>query len=268
MGVKGAAIATVISQAVAVIYIISYFMSSWSIFHFKTADFKIDFIRFGEILKIGIPSFLMATIDSIVILLFNRAIIKYGSDVYIAVVGIGLRIIDLTLMPIIGITQGFSTIAGFNYGAKLYSRVKKIFWESVIWNIMIGIIVFLLLMIFPRQLLGFFSKDIGFVNLGIAPIRIIILTFPLLGFQFVSGTLFQAIGKPLPATIITLARQILFLIPAIFIFPVFWGLTGIWMTWPFSDVMDFMVCAVFIAWEIKLLNRMLDTKLKINQENI
>jgi putative MATE family efflux protein len=268
MGVRGAAIATVISQAVAVIYIISYFMSNRSIFHFKIADFKIDFKRFGEILKIGAPSFLMATIDSIVILLFNRAIIKYGSDTYIAVVGIGIRIIDLTLMPAIGITQGFSTIAGFNYGAKLYNRVKKIFWESVIWNTVIGIIVFLVLMIFPRQLLGFFSKDIGFVNLGVAPLRIIIATFPLLGFQFVSGTLFQAIGKPLPATIITLARQVLFLIPAIFIFPIFWGLTGIWMTWPFSDVMDFIVCGVFIAWEIRLLNRMLDNKLKISQESI
>jgi putative MATE family efflux protein len=268
MGVRGAAIATVISQAVAVIYIISYFLSSRSIFHFKIADFKIDFKRFGEILKIGAPSFLMATIDSIVILLFNRAIIKYGSDTYIAVVGIGIRIIDLTLMPAIGITQGFSTIAGFNYGAKLYNRVKKIFWESVIWNTVIGIIVFLVLMIFPRQLLGFFSKDIGFVNLGVAPLRIIIATFPLLGFQFVSGTLFQAIGKPLPATIITLARQVLFLIPAIFIFPTFWGLTGIWMSWPFSDVMDFIVCGIFIAWEIKVINRMLALKIQTNLESI
>jgi Na+-driven multidrug efflux pump len=126
----------------------------------------------------------------------------------------------------------------------------------------------LVLMIFPRQLLGFFSKDIGFVNLGIAPIRIIIVTFPLLGFQFVSGTLFQAIGKPLPATIITLARQILFLIPAILIFPIFWGLTGIWMTWPFSDVMDFIVCSAFIVWEIRIINRMLDNQLKIKQESI
>lgn len=268
MGVRGAAIATVISQAVAVIYIISYFMSSRSIFHFKFANFKIDFKMFGEILKIGAPSFLMATIDSIVILLFNKAIIKYGSDTYIAVVGIGIRIIDLTLMPSIGITQGFSTIAGFNYGAKLYNRVKKVFWEAVTWNTVIGITVFLVLMIFPRQLLGFFSKDIEFVNLGIAPIRIIVVTFPLLGFQFAAGTFFQAIGKPLPATIITLARQVLFLIPAIFVFPIFWGLTGIWMTWPFSDVMDFIVCCIFIAWEIKAINRMLENKLKTNQEVI
>ncbi len=265
MGVRGAAIATVISQAVAVIYIISYFMSSRSIFHFKFANFKIDFKVFGEILKIGAPSFLMATIDSIVILLFNKAIIKYGSDTYIAVVGIGIRIIDLTLMPSIGITQGFSTIAGFNYGAKLYNRVKKVFWEAVTWNTVIGITVFLVLMIFPRQLLGFFSKDIEFVNLGIAPIRIIVVTFPLLGFQFAAGTFFQAIGKPLPATIITLARQVLFLIPAIFVFPIFWGLTGIWMTWPFSDVMDFIVCCIFIAWEMRIINRMLENKLKTNQ---
>ena len=257
MGVRGAAIATVISQAVAVIFILIYFMSSRSIFHFKLESFKLDFKVIFETLKIGFPSFLMATIDSFIILLFNRAIMKYGNDTYIAITGTGIRIIDLTLMPMIGITQGFSTIAGFNYGAKLYARVKKILWETVLWNTLLSTVVFLVLMILPGQLLGFFSSDRNFIELGITPLRIIIAFFPLLGFQFAAGSFFQAIGKALPATIITLSRQVLFLIPAILVFPLFWGLQGVWMSWPFSDIMDFIVCGIFIFFEIRIINRLM-----------
>ncbi len=257
MGVRGAAIATVISQAVAVIFILIYFMSSRSIFHFKLESFKPDFKVIFETLKIGFPSFLMATIDSFIILLFNRAIMKYGNDTYIAITGTGIRIIDLTLMPMIGITQGFSTIAGFNYGAKLYARVKKILWETVLWNTLLSTAVFLVLMILPGQLLGFFSSDRQFIDMGITPLRIIIAFFPALGFQFAIGSFFQAIGKALPATIITLSRQVLFLIPAILVFPLFWGLKGVWMSWPFSDMMDFIVCGIFIIFEIRIINRLM-----------
>ncbi|MCL5071012.1 MAG: MATE family efflux transporter, partial [Actinobacteria bacterium] len=254
MGVRGAAIATVISQTVTVIYILFYFRFGKSIFRFTLSDFKIKLKITWEILRIGAPSFIMATVDSFIILLFNRAIMKYGSDTYIAIVGIGIRLIDLTLMPIIGITQGFSTIVSFNYGAKLYTRVKKILGETLLWNTVFSSIVFLVLMLFPGQLLGFFSKDPEFINLGIVPLRILVIFFPFLGFQFIGGTFFQAIGKALPATVITLSRQVIFLIPAILVFPIFWGLTGIWISWPFSDFMDIIICAVFVIRELKIIN--------------
>jgi len=256
MGVRGAAIATVISQAVTAFFIILYFRLGNSIFRFRVSDFKLDLKIMWETIRIGTPSFIMATIDSFIILLFNRAIMKYGSDAYIAIVGIGIRLIDLTLMPIIGLTQGFSTIVSFNYGAKLYGRVKKILAETIIWNTVFSTIVFLILMIFPAQLLGFFSSEPEFIKLGIVPIRILIVFFPFLGLQFVGGTFFQAIGKAMPATVITLSRQVLFLIPAILIFPVFWGLTGIWASWPFSDFMDIIVCAIFLIRELRIINNM------------
>jgi Na+-driven multidrug efflux pump len=210
-----------------------------------------------DIMKIGTPSFLMATIDSLMILLFNRAVIKYGNDDYIAIVGIGIRMIDLLLMPVIGLTQGFSTVVGFNYGAKLYTRVKKILGETIIWNTVFTTAVFLILMIFPRQLLGIFSSNEEFINIGVTPLRILIVFFPFLGFQFVGGTFFQSIGKAMPATVITISRQVIFLIPAILVFPLFWGLTGIWATWPFSDFMDVIVCAGFIIAELKVINRLI-----------
>jgi putative MATE family efflux protein len=147
-GVAGAATATVISIAFTVLYIIIYFFSGKSTFRFKLLDFKPDRAINWEILKLGTPTFLMATIDSIVILLFNRGIMRYGDDTYIAIVGIGIRLIDLTLMPIFGITQGFSTIVGFNYGARLFKRVKKILGEAILWTTVISMAVFLVLMIF------------------------------------------------------------------------------------------------------------------------
>jgi putative MATE family efflux protein len=259
-GVKGAAIATVISQVVAVIFIIVYFWRGGSIFRFKFSYFRPDFKTMWHIVKIGAPSFLMATIDSFIILIFNRAILKYGSDTYIAIVGIGIRIIDLTIMPAIGLTQGFSTIVGFNFGAKLYTRVKKILMETILWNTIFSVAVFLTLMIFPEQLLGIFSKNPEFIRLGVTPLRILVMFFPFLGFQFVGGSFFQSIGKALPATIITISRQVIFLIPAILIFPRIWGLKGVWFTWPFSDFMDVVVCAIFIFAEVKIINKMIRNK--------
>jgi putative MATE family efflux protein len=257
MGVRGAAIATIISQVVTAVFILIYFRRGNSIFKFKVTDFKPDFKIMLDIMKIGTPSFLMATIDSLMILLFNRAVIKYGNDDYIAIVGIGIRMIDLLLMPVIGLTQGFSTVVGFNYGAKLYTRVKKILGETIIWNTVFTTAVFLILMIFPRQLLGIFSSNEEFINIGVTPLRILIVFFPFLGFQFVGGTFFQSIGKAMPATVITISRQVIFLIPAILVFPLFWGLTGIWATWPFSDFMDVIVCAGFIIAELKVINRLI-----------
>jgi Na+-driven multidrug efflux pump len=94
------------------------------------------------------------------------------------------------------------------------------------------------------------------------PLRIIIALFPALGFVFIGGTFFQAIGKAMPALVITLARQLVFLIPAILVFPIFWGLNGIWFSWPFSDFMDFIVTSIFIIMELKLINREIDKKEK------
>ncbi len=255
MGVRGAAIATILSQFISAIYIMIYFFSGKSIYRFVLKDFKIKFKTGIEILKIGFPSFLMTTIDSVIFLIFNRAIMKYGSDIYIAIVGIGIRIIDLTIMPVIGITQGLSTIVSFNYGAKLYKRVKRILGEAAVWTTVISSLAFILLMFFPGFLLRFFSSDPELIKNGILPLRIIIALFPALGFQIIGGSFFQAIGKPLPAIIITISRQVIFLIPAIIILPLFFGLNGIWMSWPFSDFMDLIVTGIFILWELKIINR-------------
>jgi putative MATE family efflux protein len=260
MGIRGVAIATIISQIASCIYIIFYFMSGESIFHFSPAMFKIKKDLIKNILLIGFPSFLMAVIDSVIFLIFNRAILYYGNDLYIAISGITIRIIDFTLMPIIGIAQGFSTIIGFNYGAKLYPRVKKVLKEAVAWTTAIASVGFIIIMFFPKPLLSLFSGGNEIIANSVLPMRIIAIFLPLLGFLIIGGSLFQAIGKPSPALIITLSRQLLFLIPSILILPLFFSLNGVWLSWPVSDFLAFLVTSIFVYKEIKTINKTLKAK--------
>lgn len=256
MGVRGAAIATVLSQIFSTLYIFLYFIYGKSIFKINLKMFKPDSFIIREILKIGFPSFLMSIVDSMIFILFNRAIIRYGSDLYIAIMGIAIRVWDITIMPIIGISQGFSTITGFNYGAGKFERVKLILREALIWTTVISALSFIIVFGFPNLLLKIFTSDMNLISLGITPLRITTVFFITLGIQFIGGTLFQAIGKAVPALILNISRQIIFLIPAIIILPLFFKLNGIWFSLPFSDFLSTLMTSLFIIYELKIIKKM------------
>ena len=209
-----------------------------------------------EILKIGFPSFLMGIVDSVIFILFNRAILNYGNDLYIAVMGIAIRIMDVTIMPIIGIAQGSSTIIGFNYGAKKYDRVKFILRESFLWTTIISAISFILIFGFPKLMLGIFSSNEDLVAIGIFPLRITTALFITLGIQIIGGSFFQSIGKAVPALILNISRQVIFLIPGIIILPLFFKLNGVWLSMPLSDFMSTTLTLFFVAYELKLIKKL------------
>ena len=254
-GVKGAAIATVISHIASSVYIIAFFMSSKSIFHIKLNMFKVNKSISREILGLGVPSFLMEIIGSVMFLLFIRFVRQYGGDIYIAITGIGIRIIDLIFMPIIGISQGFAPIVGFNYGAKLYPRVKKVLKEAFIWASIITSAGFIIMVIFPEALISIFTSDINVIEKGVGPLRLIAMLAPLWSFPILGSTFFQAIGKARPSLIITLSRDLFFFIPAIFILPLLFNLLGVWISWPFTDFFCFLITAIFLIKEIKIINK-------------
>ncbi|MBN2072458.1 MAG: MATE family efflux transporter [Actinobacteria bacterium] len=256
MGVKGAALATLISQAASTAFIILYFFKGKSILHPNTGMFRLNPAIIKDILLIGFPSFLMAIVDSVIFLVYNRALLYYGNDLYIAISGITIRILDIIVMPMIGIAYGFSTIASFNYGAKLYERVKRVFGEAILWTALIALAGFMAAMFLPGQLLSIFTDDTNLVRMGIMPMRIIVTSFPVIGFLITGGSLFQAIGKPIPALFIDLSRQVIFLIPAIFILPFFFGLNGVFASWPVSDFLSFIVTGAFVAYEFRNLERL------------
>ena len=257
-GVKGAAIATVISHIASATYIFIFFMSKNSIFHLKFNVFGINKSISGEILKLGTPSFLMEIVVSVVFLLFVKSVSKYGGDVYLSVTGIGMRVIDLIFMPLIGISQGFSPIVGFNYGAKLYARVKKVLKEALIWTVFIASLGFIIVMAFPDVLISIFTSDAEVIEKGIGPLRVIAMFLPLSGFPIIGSAFFQAIGKARPSMFITLSRDLFFFIPAIILLPQVFGLSGIWITWPLTDLCCFIMTTIFLLMEIKIINRKMD----------
>ncbi len=254
-GVKGAATATVISHIASAIYIFIFFMSRSSIFHLKIKMFKINKSISGEILRLGTPSFLMEIVGSVVFMLFIRFVSRYGGDVYITITGIGIRIIDLIFMPLLGISQGFSPIVGFNYGAKLYTRVKKVLKEAFIWTSVITLLGFIVMVIFPEALIGIFTSDIDVIQKGAMPLRLIAMLAPLWSFPILGSAFFQAIGKARPSLVITLSRDLFFFIPAIFILPMFFGLFGVWASWPVTDFCCFIITVIFLVREIKIINK-------------
>ena len=250
LGVKGAAIATLISQFISSVFIIIYFMSKKSIFHFNLAMFKVKFQVIKEILSIGIPSFIRQTAGGVIILIVNKVLVFYGSDLYIAIMGVGLRLLSLIQMPLLGITQGFSTIVGFNYGAKLFERVKKVLKITIIWTVIIAGVGFIVLMVLPSQIIHWFSNDREFISKGVFPLRAVIIFLPLVGIQMLGGGFFQAIGKALPALVITISRQILFLIPAVLVLPMFFGVDGVWLSVPLADFLSIVITGIWLFKEV------------------
>jgi len=263
MGVRGAAIATIISQFMSAAYIISFFKSSKSIYHFKLKLFRLYPDLSKEIIAVGFPSFALQVVGSVVFLIFNRSILHYGNNMYIAIMGIGLRVLNLIEMPIIGIAQGFSTLVSFNYGARQYDRIKTVLKEAVIWTIVIAGTGFVLLMFAPRQILGIFTDNEMLLQMGITPIRIIVIFLPFIGFQILGGRFFPAIGKTVPSLIIILSRQLLLLIPAIIVLPLFFELSGIWMAVPVSNFFSILITFVFVWRQVKKFNIMV----KLSDQN-
>ncbi|HEY4662987.1 MAG TPA: MATE family efflux transporter [Candidatus Humimicrobiaceae bacterium] len=255
MGIKGAAIATLIGEILSTILIIWFYMWGKSIYRFRLPMFKIDFKKMRDILLIGCPSFIMMTITSVVILIFNRSLRIYGNDIDIAILGIGYRMIGFIQVPIVVISQSFATISSFNYGAKQYQRVKKILGITIMWTTIISLIAFIPMMFFPRYFLNIFSSDPALIEMGILPLRILIIFFPLVGMHMVSASFFQSLGKVVQSLLIILTKQFLFLIPAIYLLPKIFGLNGVWLSMPAADFLSLSIAGIFIFYEMRVFNR-------------
>ncbi len=255
MGIKGAAIATIISQILSTALIIWFYMSGKSIYRFRLQMFKINLKNIKDILFIGCPNFFMMTIASAVVLIFNRSLRFYGNDIHIAILGIAYRIIGFIQIPVTGIAQSFATISSFNYGAKSYMRVKKVMGITILWTTIISFLAFIPMMFFTRYFLSIFSNDQVLINTGIMPLRTLIIFFPLVGLHMVITSFFQSLGKPVQAILIITTKQFLFLIPAIYILPKIFDLNGVWMAMPVADFLSITIAVIFMLYEIRIFNR-------------
>lgn len=254
-GMRGAAFATILSQAISAIWVLAYFMRGKSLLklHVKNLKLKLNFI--GKIISLGAAPFAMQIAASVLNIILNKSLTIHGGDTAISGMGIVSSIITLIIMPIFGINQGVQPIIGYNYGAGRYDRVKEAYIRSVIIATGIVVLGWIATRLFPEQLVSMFNnEDEELIRFGTHAIKRFMIFLPLIGFQIVSSNYFQAVGKPRHSALLGLSRQVLILIPALIILPRFFGIDGILAAGPLSDLISAVVTGIFIIIEMKKLD--------------
>ncbi len=254
-GMKGAALSTIISQAISAVWVLFYFFRGKSLLRIQAKYLKLNPEYISKIIVLGTASFAMQIAASVLNFIMNRGLATYGGDIAISGMGIVNSITTLIIMPIFGINQGVQPIIGYNYGAKKYDRVKEAYRLSVIAATAIVILGWILTRVLPEQMVCMFnSKDEELITFGTFAIKRFLMFLPIIGFQIVSSNYFQAVGKPLHSALLGLSRQVLVLIPALIILPQFYGLNGILSAGPLADLVSSVITGVFIFIEMRKLD--------------
>ena len=258
MGIAGAAWATVLAQTVAMIIVLKHFSDKERAFHFEKGIFKLDLRVAKDSLAIGMGPFLMNAAACLVTLFINQQLRDYSGDLGIGAYGICNRLIFMFIMICMGLNQGMQPIAGYNYGAKQYSRVKEVFWMTAKLGTVVTCICFIIGMFFPRVAVGIFTHDEALMEMASHGLRILVLGFPIVGFQMIGTNFFQCLGMVKKSVILSLSRQILFLLPLLYALPLWHGASGVWMSFPVSDVLSAALTAILLRRLFKKFNRLQD----------
>ena len=250
-GMTGAAWATTLSYGVCATYIIFFFISGKSSLRPSFYDFRLQFDLVKEISSLGSVTLVRQAMVSITVLLVNNILFSIGGEASITVYAIISRMLMFATFPIFGITQGFLPIAGFNYGAKNWPRVRKIINTSILYSSILATLIFIFIFIFSDFIPAIFSKDLEVSKQTPAALRYVFLALPIIGIQLIGAAYFQAIGKALPALLLTLSRQGLFFIPLLFILTSYFGVIGVWIAFPLADLFSTIITVYFLNRAIR-----------------
>lgn len=253
-GIKGAALATIISYSVTSTWVLYYFLSGASLLKIRRENLRLSRPIIRTIMIMGFPTFILQISSSIQQLILNRSLVYYGGDMALAVIGVIMSITTFLVMPAMGISQGAQPIIGYNHGANNFGRVKNTLKLSIASATFVVSLGFVFSKLWPSQLIGLFNKDPQLIELGTHAMGIFFKFIPLVGLQMLSSSYFQAVGKPNQATLLGLSRQVLIFIPLLFILPHYWGLEGVWWSAPFSDLGAFFLTGGWLWREIKHLS--------------
>ncbi|MEH6406770.1 MAG: MATE family efflux transporter [Leeuwenhoekiella sp.] len=252
MGMAGAAWATTISYVFCFGYILWYFLS-------KNSQLKINFSHFGldmpilkEMSALGFVTLARQAVVSTTYLLMNNILYNLGGESSVTVYAIIGRMLMFALFPVLGVTQGFLPIAGYNYGAENFDRVRESINKAILYAGGVGLLIFVLIMSFPEAIVKVFTTDESVVRDTPAAMRWVFSAVPIIGIQLIGSAYFQAIGKAVPALLLTLTRQGFFFIPLVLILPQFFGERGVWVSFPLADVLSTIITAYFLNREIRL----------------
>lgn len=260
MGVPGAATATVLSQFVGAAYLAWYYLSRRSSVRIAIGNLAPERSVLREILAIGISSFVRTTAASLVIVFVNRSLVAYGGDIALAAYGVLHRMVMLVMMPVISVAQGLQPILGFSYGAGRYDRALRAVEISTVAATVVSALAFVILFFFPAPIIRIFTTDSSLVAAGSHGSRLMFFVMYLVGFQVVGSTVFQAIGKALPAFVTAVSRNIVFFLPAIFILPRFFQLDGVWMSFPVADALSFVLTLLLVLPQVRAFRRAVQSK--------
>ena len=258
MGIAGAAWATVIAQTVAMFVVIHHFNDKTRPFHFEKGIFRLDMRVAKDSLSIGMGPFLMNAAACLVTLFINQQLRKYSGDLGIGAYGICNRFVFMFAMICMGLNQGMQPIAGYNYGARQYSRVKEVFWKTAKLAMVMTTICFIFGMFLPKAAVGIFTHDEELMNLSAKALRIMTLVFPIVGFQMIATNFFQSLGMVKKSVILSLSRQILFLLPLLYALPMWFESNGVWMSFPISDALATLLTIFMLGRLFKKFSQLKD----------
>jgi Na+-driven multidrug efflux pump len=228
-----------------------------SFLRFRRGIFKFRWDIVKNIIEVGMAPFMIQSCACVVVILVNTELRLYGGDLSIGAYGIANRVAFLFTMVVMGLTQGMQPIVGYNYGARKYDRVTRTFWMTVGWATAITTLGFLVCEIFPYQVVRMFVSEDGtgdattLIEASARGLRLLVMMLPIVGFNIVSGNFFQHIGKPKRAIILSVSRQLLFIVPLLFVLPPRVGVDGVWYSIPIADIASTLLAAVLLFLQLR-----------------
>jgi putative MATE family efflux protein len=256
LGVAGSALANVISQGVGSVWVLAYYLSGRSILKLRWSNFVPSRTIALQIMVIGAPTALADLASSLVNGIMNNQLVRFGGDIAVTAMGIVFALANLIFLTIIGISMGVQPIIGYNYGARLYGRVRKVELTAIGAATALSIAGFLFIQTFPGLFVSLFAgSDPQVREIGVYALRHYFILLPLMGFQVLGSSYFQAVGKPGKSLVLGLSRQFLFLVPMLLILPSIWKLDGVWHAQPAADALSFSLTAFFLIREMRKLKR-------------
>ncbi|WP_392346808.1 MATE family efflux transporter [uncultured Polaribacter sp.] len=249
-GMYGAGLATSIAYASCGLYILYFFLSSKSELQIIPKNFKLDFKIVQEIAKLGGVSIVRQGAISILMIVLNYSLYTYGGEISIAVFGIINRVMMFALSPVLGVSQGFLPVAGFNIGAKKNERVKETIKKSIYFGSILGTLVFIGIVIFKEQIIWIFTNDATLLEKTPDAMLVVFLVTPIVTMQLIGSAYFQAAGKAMPALLLTLLKQGIFLIPLAYFLPIYYGIDGVWWSFPIADTLATIITVLVLKREV------------------
>lgn len=259
LGIQGAAIATILAQAISLAWQCKLFSNKNEIIHFEAGIYKLKKDIVKNIISIGMSPFAMNLCACIVVVFINTGLAKYGGDMAVGAYGIANKVAFIFIMIAMGLNQGMLPIAGYNYGAQRFERLMKVLKYSVISGTVITTVGFIIAHTIPYECARLFTTDETLIEMAVRAIKINMLAFPLVGYQMVTTNFFQSIGKAKISIFLSLSRQMLFLLPLLIFLPPLIGVDGVWVALPTADTIAAIVAAVMMAAYMKKLKKQINT---------